>query len=622
MKLRYKMLLLLALVLMWPVMAEERPTEVMVVTAKRLPTDTGRFSGSVSVITAEQIKSRSYRVLDDVLRDLPGLYTAVSGGIGAQTSVFIRGTESDHVLILIDGVEVSDPAAGNRYEFSQLSLNGVERIEVLRGNYSAEYGSEALGGIINIITRTPTENNMTAHIDAGSFDRYTAAVDLDATYKDFDFSLSGGYFETAGESFTPSHIRQSNNCTIKYEERDGYRNSNAKMNVGWLLIPKTNTKLTLKSAYSQTDLEYDEPVCEGYLEQSSYTKRTTIALVGDYWNGMWSPIWRLNYYTRDSRNTNSPKNRGERFKLNWHNVLRPYRDLSVAFGIETELEQAQKNNGFDADARSNAFYGELHYTPAPIWHFNAGWRADDADDFASEHSYRMGVVLHANLHTRLHANYATAFKAPSLLDRFEDFPAFNFFANPHLKPETSHSWEVGIEQNWLQWRYGFTYFNNEIDDLIDFTFNPVNFSSTLINQSRTHIRGLENFVVFQPHKTLAMRLDYVQTRAYNQDNQRLLRRPIRQALLSLDYTPDKGVLADWTVGVIFNYTGPQNDVDRVTFNRVAKGGYTLTDLNISYSINDHLQLYGGVNNLFNKSYEPVAGYKGADLAAHIGVSLR
>ncbi|MXX98430.1 MAG: TonB-dependent receptor [Gammaproteobacteria bacterium] len=449
MKLLYKTILLFVLTSMTSAVAEQMPSEVMVVTAKRLPTDTDRFSGSVSVITAEQIERRQYQTLGDALRDVAGLSAPSSGGIGAQTSVFIRGAESDHVLILIDGVEVSDPAAGNRYEFSQLSLNGVERIEVLRGNYSAEYGSEALGGIINIITRTPTENKVSAQIEAGTFDRYSTTMDIDAVYKSLDFSLSGRYFETDGESFTPARIRQLDSCTVR-KDRDGYRNSNAKINAGLLLVPKTNTKLTVKSEYSQADLEYDGGSCENLdTEQSSYTKRTTVSLSGDYFDGKWSPTWRMDYYQRDSRDTNSPKNKGERFKLNWHNVWRPYQDLSTAFGMETELEQARsddEDSAFNADARSNAFYTELHYTPTPNWHLNFGWRNDDPDDFSSERSYQLGTVLHANLNTRFHINYATAFRAPSLLDRFRDFPP-SFSANPNLKPETSRGWEVGIEQN-------------------------------------------------------------------------------------------------------------------------------------------------------------------------------
>ena len=122
----------------------------------------------------------------------------------------------------------------------------------------------------------------------------------------------------------------------------------------------------------------------------------------------------------------SERSKGERFKLNWHNVLQPHPNLDTAFGVETELEQARTGGGLDASARTNAFYTELRYTPTPDWHLNVGWRNDDSDDFASERSYQLGAVFHANLNTRLHINYATAFRAPSLIDRFRDFPSFGF----------------------------------------------------------------------------------------------------------------------------------------------------------------------------------------------------
>ena len=315
----------------------------------------------------------------------------------------------------------------------------------------------------------------------------------------------------------------------------------------------------------------------------------------------------------------SPKNKGERFKLNWHNVLQPHPNLDVAFGIETELEQAHTEGSLDASARTNAFYTELRYTPTPDWHLNVGWRNDDSDDFASERSYQLGAVFHANLNTRLHINYATAFRAPSLIDRFRDFPAFNFSANPNLKPETSRSWEAGIEQNWLRWRYGLTYFNNEIDDVI--TFAPD--FTTNINQDRARIDGLESFIAFRADKTLSARLDYTQTSAHDQDNQRLLRRPLRQAVLSIDYDPDEGMLSGWSFDMTLSYRGPQSDRERLRCCApINKGGYTLANLNLNYTINDHLKLYGGINNLFDKSHEPVDGYQGSGINAHIGLSLR
>jgi len=615
------LLLILSFVLSAP--AEEVPPEVMIVTAKRLPIDSSRFSGSLSVITAEQIARKQYQVLGDALRELPGLYAPSSGGIGAQTSVFIRGAESDHVLILIDGVEVSDPAAGNLYEFSQFSLNGVERIEVLRGNHSAEFGSEAIGGIVNIITATPNEDKIAARVETGSFERRSATVDIAAIHQSLDFSLSGRYFETDGESFTPARLRRLDSCAVKTNERDGYRNSNIKFNAGLSLIPETHTELRMKSEYSQVDLEYDQGSCENLdSEQSSYTKRTTLSLSGDYLDRLWSPTWRMDYYERNSRDTASPRSEGERLKFVWHNIVRAQQNLDMAFGLETELEQASTDNDFDASARTNAFYGEVHYTVSPNWHLNGGWRNDDADDFASERSYQFGAVWHANLNTRLHINYATAFKAPSLLDRFRDFPAFNFSANPNLRPETSRSWEAGLEQNWLRWRYGITYFNSEIDDLIDYIFNPADFSSTLVNRSETEIEGLESFVSYQPNQTFALRLDYTLTSAHDQSHQRLLRRPLRQAVLAFDYQPDEGILSDWDFDLSLNYTGRRDDTNRVSFARIHKGGYTVANLRLSYQINEHLQLYGSINNLLDKSYEAVDGFSGSGLDAHVGLSFR
>ena len=601
-----------------PVSAEHAPTEVIVVTAKRTPISIGQLSANTTVITSEQIRQRQYQVLSEALQSVPGLHLAASGGLGAQTSVFIRGAESDHVLVLIDGVEVSDPTAATPFEFGQLSLNGVERIEVLRGNYSAQYGSEAIGGVINIVTRTAEQAVSELNVAKGSLDSDSIALNLASRYKAIDLAFSGSYFATDGESFTPTRLRHRAACTQQQEERDGYRNRNAKINAGLNLNP--NTRLLMNAEYRHTDSEYDAGICENrYSEQSSYSKHTSVALTGDYLNSRWQPVWRLNYYRsqRNAYNQNSVNHfAGKRLQLSWHNLWHFNEQIQVSFGIETELEKAtttRTSADFQASARTNAVYAELRYNPWQTLYLNGGWRVDDADDFASERSYQLGAVWYAGAHARFHLNYATAFKAPSLSDRFRDFPAFGFSANPKLKPETSYGWEIGFEQNWNKGRFGLTYFHNEIRDLITTTDD----FSTLTNKDKTRSEGLESFVEAQFNRNLSLRLDYTITRAKDEAQQHLLRRPLRNASLILSYSP----LPYWSSSFILNYVGPQKDIDRVTVARIDKGGYTRADLKMRYSLNEKTHLVGSIDNVLDKSYQPINGFQAYGIVARLGLEL-
>ena len=589
--------------------------ETIIVTATRIPTSVERFGGAATVITAADIQLYQYRDISDALASVPGLHVASSGGTGAQTSVFIRGAESNQVLVLIDGIEVTDPASGGSFGFEHFQLNNVERIEVLRGPYSALYGSEGIGGVINIITRRGEGAPVaSARIETGSFATNAASANLSGSYDRVDFSFSGAGLQTDGESFTPRRLRNGED-----EEDDGYDNFDAKGAVG---VEISNTsRLDFNFGYTDADLNYDEDIdidrdflpdlFETTPKSSVREKRYRLRWSGDYLQDMWRPSLQGAYYSRQSDGVG----RGERTKFEWRNDLFLSDSVKFVVGVETELEKV-RSSVRDA-ARTNAVYAQSWFEPFPGLSLSGGWRNDDADDFGSERSWQLAAAYAVDeTGVRLRASYGTAFKAPTLIERF------GFGGNPDLNPETSRSWEVGVEQSvsakgfFSHVRWGATYFNNRLRDLITASFDSDTGAFRNENVSSAQIRGVESFVSVDALARLNLRLDYTLMSAYNGDDDRLLRRPLRKATLATRWSNPV-----WSFTTKLDYVGPQRDIRRDDFSLVTKGGYALANVSARRRLNDEIALFARVNNLSDRNYEPIDGFAGRGIEFHVGVEI-
>lgn len=589
--------------------ASDSDSERLVVTATRLPTPPERTGHSISVITADDIRRRQYRSLAAALQDVPGLHVSPSGGRGAQTSVFVRGAESDHVLVLVDGIEVSDPASGV-FDFGDFQLDGVERIEVARGAHSAQYGSEAIGGVIHVITRRgvgAATASARTRIEAGSLGTEEVVFAASGGGGDFDYATSVSRLYSDGESFTrrgPDY------------ERDGYQRRAAILNLGWRADGAT--RLSLTSAYENFGGEYDAGAGENPTsEDRGHASRAALHLDGNYFDGVWRPRWSAAYFSRSARDRNrsvrTSESDGRRFKARWQNVFSFDKRWRLLAGVESELEKARTGADFSARARTRALHAQWEFTPTPGVSVAAGWRHEDADDFASERSYNLSATWAPRRDLRLRAAFGTGFKAPSLADRFRDFPAFNFFSNPDLTPETSRSREAGFDWSVRDWRIGGVYFDNSIRNLIA----PNASFTTLINRPRASIEGLESYVTWRPSDTLDVRLDYTLTSAYGEDHRRLLRRPLRKATLGLWWRPRP----DTSLNVRALYTGARADASRTTFGRVRKGGYSVFHLGVRYRLRDGLYWLVRANNLFDRDYRPVDGFQGPGVEWFTGLSF-
>ncbi len=600
--------------------------ENIVVTGTRIPTPIDRFAGAATVITSDDIDLYGYRSLADMLAGVPGLHVAPSGGVGAQTSVFMRGAGSNHVLVLIDGIEVTDPASGGLFGFEHLQLNGVERVEVLRGPYSAQYGSDGIGGVINIVTRRGGgEPEAAARVGIGSFATDTAAVNLSGRHGIFDFSISGARLRTDGESFTPRRLRGGQGG-----ERDGYDNFDMKGTVG--VQVGDLSRLDFNFGYVDAGADYDQDMdldgdflpdlFETTPKNSVREKRYSLRWSGEYLQGIWRPSLRGAYYSRQSRNPGAER-RGGRTQFEWRNVLSLSDVAGFVVGVETELEKARGVSVRDA-SRNNAVYLQAWFEPFDSLSLSGGWRNDDPDDFGSDRNWQVSAAFDpGGSGVRLRASYGTAFKAPTLDERF------GLGGNPDLGPETSRSWEAGVGQAvsggsvLSRSGWGVAYFDNRIRNLIAASFYgdpPGEDGRGALfrneNISSAHIEGIESFAFLETAGGFGLRLDHTIMRAYNGDHRRLLRRPLRKAALEAHWMDPV-----WSVVVKLDYVGPQREIRRNDFSLVTKGGYTLVNVSARRWLNHGFALFARINNAFDKGYEPVDGFAGRGVEFHAGVEI-
>lgn len=621
--------------------AADITADAVVVTASRVPTPIEQVGSSVTVIDAEEIARQKWRSLPEALAAVPGLRVSPSGGPGAQTSVFTRGTNSNHTLILIDGVRAGDPSTPNgAYDFAHLLLDDVERIEIVRGPQSSLYGSDAIGGVINIITRRGRDGlHGYARVDGGSFRTLSEAAGVSSAQNRFHYALNASHTESDGQDVTPARLRAGAPA-----ESDGYRNTTVSANAGF--APTADTMLNLLTRYSEARSQLDVGSGEDPDSESTARQSTVRAEArGTFLNGLWRPLLAVNHTRHQRENFNERQTAtgdedhtrysGTRDTVEFQNDLYLGTANVMTVGAETAKETMQTSgtsvygSGFgdfiitqdtDTSERARSVYLLDQLRLGRRWRGNAGIRWDDHDTFDPVVTYRIApLFLIPETATRLKASYGTGYKAPSLFERFGIAPTnygFAYTGNPTLQPEESRGWEAGLEQSVWGGRFegGATYFSNRIENLIQTVYLP-SFDSTSVNISQAKTWGGEAFLATQAAGNLRLRLDYTYTRTLDTNGLELLRRPRHGARLNMEY--QLGTSSQFSAEML--YTGERQDVDRVTGARITASDYVLVNLAASTDLARNLSVFGRIQNLFNHDHEPVSGFQGPGRGLFVGI---
>lgn len=590
-----------------------------VVTATRLETPPSQLGSSVTVITAEDLQQRQVRMVTDALRTVRGMTIRRTGGIGSQTSIFTRGLDSDHTLVMVDGVRISDVGSPNGTPaIDHMTVDAIDRIEVVRGPQSTLYGSDAMAGVINIITKQGAGRpGGSVSIEAGSFNTWIERLSFGGREGDFDYSMSAS--RTDSDSFSTS---------VGNAEDDPYRNTTLATRLGYQFTETFSTDFYFR--YIDAEIEFDSGSLPGIAQTDS---RQTIARVQprlSLFDGKWEQTFSFSYSRVDRDNdgagfTLPSEFIGEMYSFDWQNDIRLIDGHVLTAGLEYRYEDAEFNIPFasvDADTHNLAFYVQDQITLTDDLFLTLGLRWDHHDEFGSELTGRAAIAYHVTADTILRGSIGTGFHAPTLSELYDTSFGSN---NPDLDPERSFGFDVGIEQQLWDDRVvaGATFFYNDIDDMIIAV--PVGFSFPNMNVDAARTMGVETFVEVNPAENIGVRLTYTYTdtkaddpNAFGlKDHSRLLRRPLHEAAVEVNWRP----IPKAQLGVGVHYVGSRDDLDPVLFSTVTNDDYILVDLRGSYQVTGNVEVFGRVENLFDENYSEVLGFKTAPVALFGGVRV-
>lgn len=602
------------------------------VTATEVPTLLPDVPAGVTVITRAQIQARGYTTLTQALSAVPGLGVVQAGGDGGQSSVFIRGTNSEDVLVLIDGVPANDPSIANgSFNFGEDTLDDIARIEIVRGPMSGIYGSGAIGGVVNLITlQGAGKPQASIEIAGGAPAQGQGSATISGSSGQFDYALNGSLDEEAGFDETARRL------TAYTGNSDPFRSKAASVNLGYTPVDGTRVYLILRARQSDSgypDLGYpifDDP------DEFSYDSNLfgKLGLKSDLLNGRLTTeffVARIEDFRRYSNllDANDPNDgeandhyNGYRSDVQWNSTVHlpdagAARFSSILLGIEYIDDLAKENvneNGFTefVNASQHAFAEHLAAQTTLLNRLTvtAALRDDSVSSFGNALTGRGGVVLAIpQADMNLKAAYGTGFLAPSLFDLY-GVDDFGYHGNPNLKAETGDGYEAGPE--FLVSAFGqqnladltVTYFHNDIRNLITTTPD----FSTEENIGNARINGVETELQLTPADWLSADITYTYTDARDAtDDTRLLRRPENAGSATLSMTP----LPRFTLIPQISYIG------RFTDYLYNNNGYpigdglaepgTIFNLTGTYKATNQLTLFVEGKNLFGSAFEPVNG---------------
>lgn len=603
--------------------AHSAPEEEIVVTATRSESEVSRVAESVTVITAEQARDSQKLVLSDLLMTVPGVTVNRTGGVGKQTSLRIRGAESEQTLVLIDGVKLNDPSSsGGGFDFADLLVNDIARIEILRGAQSALWGSQAIGGVVSIVTPVPAGPlSAASSAEYGSFGTAQATARVEAGNDRFAWRIGGNYLTTDGISAFDEQLGG--------REDDGYRNVGTHARALWYVNDAVTAELRSYWWRSRSDIDGFPPPTSALADTPEYgITRQWVSYAGVNIASFGGRLeHRIGVALTDiDRENQNPElsvpttfdGNGRSTRLEYQGTLQVNDLLNTVFGFEreksrfTSVSPTERNPNPAAlrgEVTLDSVYGLAQLSPIKALTLTAGLRYDDHDTFGSNTTAQAGAAWSISHSTLLRVSYGEGFKAPTL------FQLFSEFGTPSLAPEASDDWDVGVEQ-----RLGeslvlsATYFERDTDNMIDFVscfgsslpqcaIQPGGFYE---NVAKTTTDGLELSLTAQLNDRLSVDASYTHMNPENATpgstfGKDLRRRPRESASAEVSYAwsiPLKTTLAAQYVASSFDDAA----------NRLELEEYVLVDFRTSYQLSEKLELYGRVENLLDEEYETTRRY--------------
>lgn len=566
----------------------------MVVTATRTALPETQLDAATTVYTRKDIERLQVKSVQDLLRGSTGIDLVENGGLGKNVSVFMRGTESDHVLVLIDGVKAGSVTLGTtRFEF--LPIDQVERIEIIRGPQSSKWGSEAIGGVIQIFTRKGSQKDG-HHVDlmagGGEYETYRTAGTVSGRMQNTWYTLGASLMRSQGFN---ANEATSGFFGIDQPDRDGYKNAGLNARLGHRFDNGAEIEAFYLRAEGQT--KYDNITFPGFDDDRADFVEQTVGATGSI---NFTDDWRSSLRLGQSRDdTDNFSREGQflnrfgstRWNASWLNEINITDNHQIAAGADYYLDTVDSNTAFTQTSRYDVgAFAEYHGRWFEQHFINAAIRWDHNESFGDVPTGSIGWRYQLPHGFSVLANYGSAFKAPSFNELY-----FPDFGNPNLDPEYSKSVETGVAGNhdWGQWQVRL--YHTDIDNLIAAVMDPVTFQFSAQNVDKAQIEGIEAEIgtqLFGFNAKLTGNLLRAEDRT---NNTRLPRRAAKT--LAFDLSRSFG---DLETGVAVLAQGDRFDD---TQNTIRVPGFVTIDLRSAYHFSDNWEIRAKLNNLLDKDYQ-------------------
>lgn len=612
------------------------------VTAARTPIPIDETGNSITILTREEIERRGYVFLGDLLRGLPGLSISRSGPAGTQTQIRVRGSEANHVLVRIDGIDVSDAFGADELPLEMITSYDIERIEFVRGPQSGLWGSDAVAGVINILTRSDRDPGGSARIEAGSFGTVRAGGRYGYGNSRLRFDGSISHVDTEGT-----------NISRQGSEKDGTRNTTATASLRYTPSTKPfGLEFSARHTNSTSDFDAIDFVTTGLPVDAANTTDTDLTLLrvagrwrpeGSRWshkatlssvgtdvqtllNGIPDTSTRVDKLGASVQSSvdlgRERDSRGQSLTLAVDHERRDFgqRGIASPFG-DPNQDQEIDNTGVSVEYR---------FRSRKRWAASGNVRHERNSDFDDITTFRLtGSVGLKGGKSRLRAAAGTGQKAPTFIERFGYF-SDSFIGNPDLKPEQSIGLEIGVDRQFgKSAMLSVTYFNDTLEDEINgFFFDATLGGFTAVNESgKSDREGLEIMFVTPLAEHLDLQATYTYTDSTQPDGsggtERELRRPEHEASVSVDWRTGADKLK---LRGSLNHKGKSTDLYFPPFpmppQRVRLDGYFLANVQVSFRLTQQVDLLGRVENLLDETYEDVFGFRASGIGAYVGIGFR
>ncbi|WP_028864570.1 TonB-dependent receptor domain-containing protein [Psychromonas aquimarina] len=593
--------------------AADSSRDDIIISASRVETKRIESGSAVTVFDQQYLKENQTRSVAEILRDAPGVSVASNGGLGKKTSVFIRGASSSNTVVIIDGVKVTDhSSASGGFDFSHLMADNIERIEVLRGPQSALWGSDAMGGVINIVTKKGRgQLNGSVDLEFGGNKFNKQSINLNGSNDKNHYSVSASNLSTDGIS--------TKNGEFDDPDDDGYKNQNVTLKAGRQFTRIFSLDAVMR--YTDSESEYD---VTGSYDDNYAKNRQRSAKINSHLNlldNKWKNRLSLAYSDTVSQNYEPQgyygpyaENSGDNTKVDLQSdyFLNSTGDFNHRFTLAAETEQS-KFQAWSVDQEqkmdSSAVIGEYAVDWTKTVFLTASLRRDFNSDFDNTSTHKITLSGWANDGIRLHASQGTGVKNPTFSQ------LFGYYATPDLNPESSRSWDAGIEYNFerIDGYIDLTYFDADYDDAIRWDPNNGSFGGYVNQNEKSNGIELSSFV----RATKALRINgqytYMETNDGTQAGNELLRRPKHSASLNLNYK---------FTNKFSTNLGARHVGTRLDYGNIKLDSYNLVNIGANYQVHPRITVYGRIENAFDTDYVDITGYSTEPLTAYLGVRFQ